>query len=139
MSVPTETSLNSDYNFLEMVFPDRANHYGTLYAGNALEILTRAAFATASIYTAKPVVMAEVLKVKFHSPVAVGTILEITANILNASRRSVTVGVSITNQNSENAAPVITGRFRMVAVDSAGHPTDVQKNLNMTCGKEICS
>lgn len=33
---------------VEMVFPNQANHYGTLFGGDALRLLDMAAFVTAS-------------------------------------------------------------------------------------------
>ncbi|MDB5489440.1 MAG: thioesterase superfamily, partial [Reyranella sp.] len=29
--------------FLEMIFPDQSNHYGTLFGGNALALMSKAA------------------------------------------------------------------------------------------------
>ena len=32
---------------VEMIFPDQANHYGTLFGGHALALMARAAFVAA--------------------------------------------------------------------------------------------
>ena len=34
--------------FVEMVFPDQANHYGTLFGGHALSLMGKAAFVAAT-------------------------------------------------------------------------------------------
>ncbi len=46
----TETRL------MEMVFPGQANHYGTLFGGQALALMDKAAFMVASRYARLPVV-----------------------------------------------------------------------------------
>ena len=33
---------------VEMIFPEQANHYGTLFGGNALSLMARAAFVAAA-------------------------------------------------------------------------------------------
>lgn len=57
---------------MEMVFPDQANHYGTLHGGNALGILGKAAFVTATRFARRSVVMAASERVEFHTPVRLG-------------------------------------------------------------------
>lgn len=44
--------------FVEMVFPDQANHYGTLFGGNALSLMGKAAFVAATRRARSAVVMA---------------------------------------------------------------------------------
>mgnify|MGYP003449498611 CR=1 FL=1 len=34
--------------FVEMVFPEQANHYGTLFGGHALSLMGKAAFVSAT-------------------------------------------------------------------------------------------
>ncbi|MGH6640064.1 MAG: hypothetical protein ACREXN_09810 [Polaromonas sp.] len=36
---------------VEMIFPEQANHYGTLFGGNALNLLSKAAFLVANAPT----------------------------------------------------------------------------------------
>ncbi len=42
-----ETSPPEETRFVEMIFPDLANHYGTLFGGNALSLMGKAAFVAA--------------------------------------------------------------------------------------------
>jgi hypothetical protein len=42
----------------EVILPEHANQYGTLFAGNALNLLLKAAFLAASRHTRRDVVMA---------------------------------------------------------------------------------
>jgi acyl-CoA hydrolase len=59
---PRETSI------VEMVFPNQTNHYGTLFAGDALRLMDMAAFVTASRHARRPVVTASSERIDFHVP-----------------------------------------------------------------------
>ena len=110
--------------FVEMIFPDQANHYGTLYGGNALSLLGKAAFVTSTRYARRAVVMAKSEQVDFHVPIRVGQILEMTGRITRVGRSSMTVevvGVAETLLTGERKEALF-GRFEMVAVDKEGRP-----------------
>ena len=49
--------------FVELVFPDQANHYGTLFGGAALSLMGKAAFVAATRHARRAVVMANSDKV----------------------------------------------------------------------------
>jgi acyl-CoA thioesterase YciA len=102
----------------ELILPERANHYGTLFGGHALGILAKAAFAAAFRQVGGAVVMAAVEHVEFTAPVAVGALLELTAEVISTGQSSLTVEVIGTVAGTG----VLTGRFVMVAVDDAGRP-----------------
>lgn len=67
--------------FVELVFPDQANHYGTLFGGAALSLMGKAAFVAATRRARRAVVMANSDKVQFHEPVRVGELVELTARV----------------------------------------------------------
>jgi acyl-CoA hydrolase len=67
----TETRL------MEMVFPEQTNHYGTLFGGQALALMDKAAFMVASRYARLPVVTASTEKIDFHVPVRQGQLVEL--------------------------------------------------------------
>ena len=118
-------SQKPDCVFLEMVFPEQANHYGTLYGSKGLEMMGRAAFIAATRYARKPVVMAATEKVTFNSPIPVGSLLEFTAAVIHAGRTSMTVAVEAMLERVPDGqrSPAMTGRFEMVAVAADGRPT----------------
>ena len=109
---------------VEMIFPDQANHYGTLFAGNALNLLSKAAFLAASRHSRQNVVMAACNQVTFLRPVRVGQALEIQAHVVRTGRSSMTVEVTgsaeVLATGEQHAA--LHGRFEMVAVDLHGVP-----------------
>ncbi|ULB12393.1 acyl-CoA thioesterase (plasmid) [Cereibacter azotoformans] len=109
---------------IEMIFPEHANHYGTLFGGNALSLMAKAAFVAASRHAGGPVVMARSERVDFATPVRVGEMLELTGRVVRVGRSSMTVEVE-GRTGEAGAQAVLHGRFEMVAVDAAGRPRAV--------------
>lgn len=109
---------------VEMIFPEQANHYGTLFGGNALNLLGKAAFLAASRHARCDVVMAACSDVQFLRPVRLGEALEITARVTRSGRSSMTVmvdGKAETLGSGENHH-ALQGSFEMVAIDKGGKP-----------------
>ncbi|MBU0724120.1 MAG: acyl-CoA thioesterase [Alphaproteobacteria bacterium] len=110
--------------FMEMVFPEQANHYGTLYGGTALSLMGKAAYIAASRAARGPVVMAASEKVDFHQPATIGQMIELTARVIRRGRTSLTIAVEVTAETLATGARcrAMSGSFEMVAVDAAGKP-----------------
>lgn len=110
-----------------MVFPDRTNHYGTLFGGEALALMDKAAFVAASRYARRHVGTASSERVEFHVPIGQGQLVELVARVFSTGRSSMTVGVTL------HAEDLLTGdrrlgtrgRFVLVALDAHGKPTGV--------------
>ncbi|MGQ3671409.1 acyl-CoA thioesterase [Xanthobacter sp. TB0136] len=113
--------------FVEMVFPDQANHYGTLFGGNALSMMGKAAFVAATRRARCPVVMARSEKTEFHVPVKVGQIVELDAQVVRVGRTSMTVTVEVTAEELISGARclAVRGTFEMVAVNASGKPMPI--------------
>jgi acyl-CoA hydrolase len=113
--------------FVEMVFPEQANHYGTLFGGSALNLMGKAAFIAASRHAHAAVVMASSQKTDFHCPVRVGELLELEARVVRTGRTSMTVEVEAIAETLTDGArrTAMRGAFEMVAVDAAGRPTPI--------------
>jgi len=114
-------------SFLELVFPDQANHYGTLFGGHALSLMGKAAFVAATRRARRPVVMATSEKVEFHMPVRVGELVELCARVERVGSSSMTVVVDMTAEAlvSGQRRLAVRGSFEMVAVDEAGRPVAI--------------
>jgi acyl-CoA hydrolase len=116
----------------EMVFPGVLNHHGTLFAGEALTLMTKAAFIAASREAKAPVVMASVERTEFRAPVPAGTLAEVSGHVTARGTSSLTVETELVSEN------FITGErrvcclasFTMVTVGADGRPTP----LNATTG-----
>ncbi|GEK67407.1 hypothetical protein PDE01_09270 [Paracoccus denitrificans] len=118
---------------VEMIFPEQANHYGTLFGGNALALMAKAAFVAAARHAGMSVVMARSERVDFATPVRVGELLELQARVIRTGRSSMTVEVSAEAGELTGALrrEVLRGRFEMVAVDADGRPQPIaRKNCN---------
>ncbi len=118
---------NEETRFAEMVFPDQANHYGALFAGAGLALLSKAAFVAASRRARGDVVMARSEATDFHTPVRVGELLDLSARVIRVGHSSLTVEVEGIAETLATGArrPALSGRFEMVAVDADGRPTPI--------------
>ncbi len=110
----------------DIVFPAQANHHGTLFGGNALQLMAKAAFLAARGAAQRDVVMAGVTDVRFLAPVPVGQVLTLRAWVTRVGRTSLTV--CVTGLAATLGSPpeeVLKGIFEMVAVDGKGRPTPI--------------
>lgn len=107
----------------DIVFPEHANHYGTLFGGNALMLMSKAAFLAARTYAKSDVVMASLGDAQFLAPVPVGHVLRLRAWVTRAGRSSLTVCVTGAAEPPDGEPrPSLKGLFEMVAVDGRGRP-----------------
>src|SRR3546814_12214679 len=78
---------------LEMVFPDHTNHLGTLFGGQALARMDKAAFIATSRYARRSVVTARSEQVDFRLPVRRGQVVETIASVVGVGRSQMRVAV----------------------------------------------
>ncbi|RYY32703.1 MAG: acyl-CoA thioesterase, partial [Sphingomonadales bacterium] len=83
----------------EMVFPSQSNHYGTLYGGDALKMMGKAAFIAATRHARTVMVMAASDRVDFVSPIRQGEMVELAARVAMTGRSSVRVDVELWAEN----------------------------------------
>ncbi|HLT31974.1 MAG TPA: acyl-CoA thioesterase [Myxococcaceae bacterium] len=112
---------------IEMVFPEQTNHYGTLFGGQALALMDKAAFIVASRYARRAVVTASSEKCDFHVPVRQGQLVELMARVIATGRTSMTVEVDLFSEDLLTGDRQLgtRGRFTMVALDAHGRPAEV--------------
>lgn len=112
---------------IEMVFPEQTNHYGTLFGGQALALMDKAAFIAASRYARRSVVTASSEKCDFHVPIRQGQLVELVARIVATGRTSMTVEVDLYSEDLLTGDRQIgtRGHFVLVALDAHGKPTQV--------------
>jgi acyl-CoA hydrolase len=122
-SPPTEARL------LEMVFPDHTNHLGTLFGGQALAWMDKAAFIAASRYARRTVVTARSEQVDFRMPVRQGQLVEVVARVVQVGRSSMRVEVELFAEDLLDARRELctSGHFVMIALDTGGKPATVPK------------
>jgi len=126
------TTPSGTVQLTEIIFPEHANHYGTLFGGNALQLMSKAAFLAAQGAAQRDVVMAGVSDVRFLAPVPVGHVLTLRAWVSRMGRSSLTVCVTGLAETLGTAQDeVLNGVFDMVAVDGKGRPVAIaQAYLN---------
>lgn len=109
---------------VDMVFPPQTNHYGTLYGGDALKMMGKAAFIAATKHSRAVMVMAASDRIDFVSPVHEGEMVELSAKVQMVGRSSVRVSVALWAEHlvSGERRHAATALFTMVAVDSNGRP-----------------
>jgi uncharacterized protein (TIGR00369 family) len=112
---------------IEMVFPEQTNHLGTLFGGQALAMMDKAAFIAASRYARRAVVTASSERVDFHVPVRQGQLVELLARVVATGKTSLTVEVSLFSEDLLTGERKLCtqGRFVLVAVDANGQKSDV--------------
>ena len=123
------TTPHGTLQLTEIIFPEKTNHHGTLFAGNGLQYLAKAAFLAGRSLAQRDVVMAGVTGVEFLAPVHVGDVLTLRAWVSRVGCSSMTVCVTGLAQTL-GAPPeeVLKGVFEMVAIDSTGRPAPIESS-----------
>ena len=117
----------NELEFTELILPQQANHYGTLFGPNALALLGKAAFLVAARFTRQSVVMAGAKQIDFLAPIPVGALVNFHARVTRVGRTSLSVQVLATFDSAPGTRPdeVLRAEFEMVAVDERGRPCPV--------------
>ncbi|MCJ8148312.1 acyl-CoA thioesterase [Shinella sedimenti] len=111
----------------DIVFADQASSSGRMFGGEALAVMTKAAFVAATRHGRRITVLAASERVDFRAPVPVGAIVDTVATIVAVGRTSMTVAVELWSEDLMSGARKLTahGRFVMVAVDDRDRPVPV--------------
>lgn len=109
-------------HMVDMVFPPQTNHYGTLYGGDALKMMGKAAFIAATRHSRAVIVMAASDRVDFRSPIRTGEMIELVSEVRRIGRSSIDIGVELWAENLLNGERrhAATAAFTMVSVDENG-------------------
>lgn len=124
---PSAAGASTEARLLEMVFPDHTNHLGTLFGGQALAWMDKAAFIAASRYARRTVVTARSEQVDFRLPIRQGQLVETIARVVGVGSTSMQVDVELVAEDllSGERETCTHGRFVMIALDRNGRPTAV--------------
>jgi acyl-CoA hydrolase len=131
----------------DLVLPNQTNNYGTMFGGEVLALMDKAAGIAALRFCRQPVVTASTERIDFRTPIQTGEIIEAVARVIYVGRTSLIVRIHIYAEH-----PLIgdrrictTGYFSMVAIDAAGRPVpvphllleDEQTRAEWAVGEEI--
>ncbi|MGR6330327.1 acyl-CoA thioesterase [Sphingomonas sp. XXL09] len=107
---------------VDMIFPNQTNHYGTLYGGDALRMMGKAAFIASTRHARAVMVMAASDRIDFRSPIREGEMVELAAKVQMTGRSSVQIGVELRAEHllTGETRHAATATFTMVSVDDHG-------------------
>lgn len=112
---------------VELIFPHQTNHYGTLFGGEALGLMDKAGFLSATRLARRTMVTVASDRIEFKVPVRAGQMVELVARVGRVGRSSVTVRVEMFVEEllSRERRLATTGTFVFVAVDADGHSVPI--------------
>lgn len=125
--VPAPANDGTVLRMVEMVFPSQTNHYATLYGGDALKMMGKAAFIAATRHARAVMVMAASDRIDFRSSIREGQMVELAAQVRMVGRSSLRVAIDLFAEDllTGHRSHAATAMFTMVAVDPAGRPTAI--------------
>lgn len=111
----------------DIVLAAQAGATGSLFGGDAIAAMTKAAFIAASRHCRMPVVVASSRQLDFSHPVPVGSLVEIAAKVEKTGRSSMIVGVEFWCEAIETGARFLAtrGEFVMVAIGPDHRPARI--------------
>ena len=128
---PSERAIpGSIVRLVQTVFPNQANHYGTLFGGEALRLMDEAGFIAASRWARQTLVTVSSERVDFRAPIRAGELVETAARVVSVGRTSLTVEIELFGENvlTGERRLATRGHFVFVAVDADGRPTPVLRD-----------
>ncbi|HBK45986.1 MAG TPA: acyl-CoA thioesterase [Xanthomonadaceae bacterium] len=117
----------TEVRMAEIVFPNNTNHMGTLFGGQALAWMDKAAFLAAARYSRRTVVTARSEQVDFKLPIRQGQMVETIGRVVEVGRSSIRVEVELIAEDllTGERRLCTRGHFVMIALDAGGKPTQV--------------
>ena len=113
----------------DIILPNQTNNHGTMFGGEVLSLMDKAAGIAAVRFCRLPVVTASTERIDFRTPIHVGEIIEAVARTIHVGQTSLIVRVRITAEHALIGERRIctTGYFTMVAVGDDGRPIRVPR------------
>lgn len=109
------------------VFPQTTNHHDTLFGGTALQWMDEVSFIAATRFSRQKIVTVSSDKIDFKHAVPAGTLVELTAEVIEVGRTSLKVEVNVLVESMylDGREKAITGYFTFVAIDDDKKPTAI--------------
>lgn len=117
----------AETRIFKMVFSNTTNNYGTLFGGNAMQLMDEVAFIAATRFSRKKMVTVSSSQIDFKKPIPENTIIELIARIVRVGNTSLDIHVDIYKEEmyENRREQAIEGRFTFVAIDENKRPTKV--------------
>src|SRR5215210_7559272 len=109
----------------DIVLPNQTNNFGTMFGGEVMAMMDKAAAIAALRFCRKSLVTASSERIDFRTPIHAGEIIEAIARVIFVGRTSMITRVHIYAEHPRigDRRVCTTGYFSMVAVDAQGQPT----------------
>src|SRR3989338_6436063 len=120
----------------QLMMPQNANMFGTVYGGTILSIADSVAYVCASRHAGPSCVTVSVDQVDFRHPIRIGELVNFKASVNYVGRTSMEVGIRIEAENLKTGKKRHTNScyITMVSLDESGKPTPVPR---LICETEI--
>ncbi|WP_299789159.1 acyl-CoA thioesterase [uncultured Shewanella sp.] len=114
--------------------PADVNFGGKVHGGAVMKWIDLAAYACSAGWSGKYCITAYAGGIRFVKPIHVGNIVETTAKVIYTGRTSMHLGIDVRAGDPKNPERHLTTHcvVIMVAVDDAGHPTQVPEWVPQT-------
>lgn len=121
------TVAESQVTMTQLMAPQDANLFGSVFGGVILAAVDRIAYVCATRHSCHPTVTASFDQVDFRSPVAIGEIVTLKAAVNTVGRTSMEIGVRVEAESVHGGAPRHTNScyVTMVAIDEERRPVPV--------------
>jgi uncharacterized protein (TIGR00369 family) len=108
----------------DIVLPNQTNNFGTMFGGEVMALMDKAAAIAGLRFCRQPLVTASSERIDFRTPIHAGEIIEAIARVIYVGRTSMVVRVHIYAEHplKGDRRVCTTGYFSMVSIDPQGQP-----------------
>lgn len=127
---------DSEIILTELMLPSHSNFSGKIHGGFILSLMDKAAYSASAKFSGEYCVTASVNRVDFLSPIEVGELVTLRAQVNFVGNTSMVVGIRVESQNIHTGAVkhCNSSYFTMIAKDEDGKTVQVPgliiENLN---------
>ena len=112
----------------EVMMPSQTNPNGNVHGGELMKMMDSTAYAAARKYSRSNVVTARVDELEFHTPILIGDLVTVTAEVIYVGHTSMEVAVNVeveVLEAEQGPQHALSAYFTMVALDRNGRPMAV--------------
>lgn len=126
------------FQMVQLVFPEHTNQYGTLFGGRMMSWIATAGTLAASRFAHGPVVQGAMDDLDFLTPVHLGEIVTIDAQVECVGRSSMEVGVEVQSESPGRRVPrrTTSSHLAFIALDDHERPRPVGASVTPASASE---
>jgi acyl-CoA hydrolase len=115
----------------DIILPNQTNGFGTMFGGDVMGLMDKAAAIAALRFCRQPVVTASSERIDFRTPIGQGEIVEAFSKVIFVGRTSMVVRVRLYAEHTLRGERRVctTGYFSMVALGRDGSPPQAVPTL----------